>query len=81
MKINGLLMDDQDNVVTCVAEIRKGDQVVYLKDGKEETLEAKEDIPFCTRLPWWIFLRMGKWSNMENCWERPGRPSKRALGF
>ncbi|WP_075579662.1 UxaA family hydrolase [Acidaminococcus massiliensis] len=50
MKINGLLMDDQDNVVTCVAEIRKGDQVVYLKDGKEETLEAKEDIPFCHKI-------------------------------
>ncbi|WP_279127878.1 UxaA family hydrolase [Acidaminococcus fermentans] len=50
MKINGLLMDDQDNVVTCVAEIRKGDQVVYQKDGKMETLEAKEDIPFCHKI-------------------------------
>lgn len=35
MKINGLLMDDRDNVVTCVAEIHKGEQVVYKKtDGK-----------------------------------------------
>lgn len=50
MKINGLLMDDRDNVVTCVAEIRKGNQVVYQKDGKIETLEAKDNIPFCHKI-------------------------------
>ena len=42
MKINGLLMDDRDNVVTCVAEIHKGEQVVYKKDGREEQVEALE---------------------------------------
>lgn len=46
MKINGLLMDDRDNVVTCVAEIHKGEQVVYKKDGREEQVEVLENIPF-----------------------------------
>ncbi len=50
MKINGLLMDDRDNVVTCVAEIHKGEQVVYKKDGREEQVEALENISFCHKI-------------------------------
>ena len=49
MKINGLLMDDRDNVVTCVAEIHKGEQVVYKKDGREEQVEAWKTFPSATK--------------------------------
>ena len=31
MNINALLMDEQDNVVTCVAAVSKGSRIVYQK--------------------------------------------------
>ena len=34
MDINALLMDEMDNVATCVAEVLKGGQAVYRKGGE-----------------------------------------------
>ena len=31
MEINALMMDETDNVVTCVADVKKGMEVVYRK--------------------------------------------------
>lgn len=47
MNINALLMDERDNVVTCVAAVSKGDQIVYQKNGGLCTLTAEDDIPYC----------------------------------
>ncbi|CAK7058843.1 MAG: Galactarate dehydratase (L-threo-forming) [Enterocloster aldenensis] len=47
VKINALLMDSKDNVVTCVAPVSKGEQIVYQMNGQVCTLTAEEDIPYC----------------------------------
>ncbi len=47
MNINALLMDERDNVVTCVAEVAKGNQIVYQRNGEVCTLTAEDDIPYC----------------------------------
>lgn len=50
MDINALLMDETDNVVTCVTEVPKGEQVVYRKGEEILTLTAEEDIPYCHKI-------------------------------
>ena len=47
MKINALLMDSKDNVVTCVVPVAKGEQIVYQMNGQVYALTAEEDIPYC----------------------------------
>ena len=47
MNINALLMDERDNVVTCVAAVPKGGKIVYQKGSGVCTLVAEEDIPYC----------------------------------
>lgn len=50
LKVNALMMDDGDNVVTCVSEIRKGEQAVYMKGGELCTVTALDDIPYCHKI-------------------------------
>lgn len=50
MNVNALLMDPRDNVVTCVADVAKGEQVVYKKQGELLCLTAEEDIPYCHKI-------------------------------
>lgn len=50
MKINALLMDDRDNVVTCVTEVNAGENVVYQKGAEYLTLKAEENIPYCHKI-------------------------------
>lgn len=50
MKIDALMMDVTDNVVTCVREIKKGEKVVYYKDEELCEILAKEDIPYCHKI-------------------------------
>lgn len=50
MEINALLMDEKDNVVTCVTEVAAGQDVVYRKGGKLCTVKAEEDIPYCHKV-------------------------------
>lgn len=49
-KISALMMEAADNVVTCVAEIKKGETVVYRFDGEYRTVTAQEDIPYCHKI-------------------------------
>ena len=50
MDINALLMDNGDNVITCVTEVPKGHQAVYKKGGELLTVTALEDIPYCHKI-------------------------------
>lgn len=50
MEINGLLMDLKDNVVTCVAEVPKGSEVIYRKGKEICTITAEETIPYCHKI-------------------------------
>lgn len=50
MGINALLMDDDDNVVTCVAEVSAGQNVVYQRNHQICTLKAEENIPYCHKI-------------------------------
>ncbi len=47
MDINALLMDERDNVVTCVTGVSKGNQIVYQRNGEVCVLTAENDIPYC----------------------------------
>ena len=44
MEINALLMDEKDNVVTCVTEVAAGQDVVYRKGQEFCTVKAEENI-------------------------------------
>ena len=50
MKINALLIDDIDNVVTCVADVPSGSDVCYRKGDTLLSLRAEEDIPYCHKI-------------------------------
>lgn len=49
-KINALMMDITDNVVTCVAPITKGETVVYRREDEYCSILAREDIPDCHKI-------------------------------
>lgn len=50
MDINALLMNEADNVVTCVTEVSAGQDVMYRKGNRVCTLKAEEDIPYCHKI-------------------------------
>lgn len=50
MKINALMMDETDNVVTCMNEVAKGEQAVYRKGKELCSVTAVEDIPYCHKI-------------------------------
>ena len=50
MNINALLMDPADNVVTCVTEVHKGEEIVFKRNDEVCTLMAAEDIPYCHKI-------------------------------
>ncbi len=50
MKINALMMNEKDNVVTCVSEVVKGDMVVYRKGDEILSLKAEDTIPYCHKI-------------------------------
>jgi altronate dehydratase large subunit len=47
MRINALMMDITDNVVTTITEIHKGGQIVFRKGDELVSLEAADEIPYC----------------------------------
>lgn len=47
MEINALLMNENDNVVTCVKEVPAGEEIVYRKGSEMCHLKAVETIPAC----------------------------------
>ncbi|MBQ7067723.1 MAG: UxaA family hydrolase [Synergistaceae bacterium] len=50
MKINALMIDEIDNVVTCVEEVSKGSDVFYRKGDEILSLKAEENIPYCHKI-------------------------------
>ena len=50
MDINALLMNEADNVVTCVTEVSAGQDVMYRKGNRVCILKAEEDIPYCHKI-------------------------------
>ena len=48
--INALKMDERDNVVTCVKEVKRGEDVVYQEGASEMSLVAEEAIPYCHKV-------------------------------
>lgn len=50
MGINALLMGLTDNVVTCIADIAKGETVTYRRGTELCSLVAEEDIPYCHKI-------------------------------
>lgn len=49
MEINALLMDPKDNVVTCVAQVAAGSQVVYRRGTNCAPSPQKKPFPFATK--------------------------------
>ncbi|MCQ4727056.1 UxaA family hydrolase [Anaerotignum faecicola] len=45
MSVNAIMLRPIDNVVTVVGDVKAGDTVNYVMDGKNESVVAKEDIP------------------------------------
>ncbi|MDO4328422.1 MAG: UxaA family hydrolase [Lachnospiraceae bacterium] len=50
MKVNALLMDEKDNVATCVEEVQAGQEITYSREGKLCTIIAGETIPYCHKI-------------------------------
>ena len=50
MEIKALLMDETDNVVTCINEVKAGETVAYRKGDMVCTVTAAEDIPYCHKI-------------------------------
>ncbi len=43
--INAILLDEKDNVVTCVKEVKAGEEFCYRAEEGGRILCAREDIP------------------------------------
>ena len=43
--INAILLDEKDNVVTCVKEVQAGEEVTYRSSDGLKTLKTEEPIP------------------------------------
>lgn len=50
MEINALMMENTDNVVTCVNEVPAGAMAVYRKEDEICMVKAEEDIPYCHKI-------------------------------
>ena len=50
MKINALMIDESDNVFTCVEEVSAGNEVYYRKGNDILSVTAIEDIPYCHKV-------------------------------
>lgn len=50
MKVNALMMDNADNVVTCICNIEIGQIVYYKVDDEIKSIVANEHIPYCHKI-------------------------------
>ena len=50
MKVDALLMDPKDNVVTCVRDVKAGEVVHYRSKNEDLEILAKEAIPFSHKI-------------------------------
>lgn len=45
MRVNALIVNQNDTVIVATEELRKGDTAVFLNNGEYEDVVAKNDIP------------------------------------
>ena len=50
MRVNALMMDSTDNVVTCISDIEVGQIVYYKVDDEIRRIIANEHIPYCHKI-------------------------------
>lgn len=50
MTINAILLDEKDNVVTCVQEVKAGEEVTYRRGQAVCSLTAAQNIPNCHKI-------------------------------
>ena len=50
MVMNAIMLDATDNVVTCVKEVKAGEEVRYRFEDKVYSLIAEETIPYCHKI-------------------------------
>ena len=50
MKVDALIMDPKDNVVTCVRDVKAGEVVHYRSKNEDLEILAKEAIPFSHKI-------------------------------
>lgn len=50
MNINAILLDEKDNVVTCVREVSAGEEITYRTEHGTASLRAVQDIPYCHKV-------------------------------
>lgn len=48
--INAILLDEKDNVVTCVKEVQAGEEITYRSSDGLKTLKTEEPIPYCHKV-------------------------------
>ena len=44
--INAILLDEKDNVVTCVNEVQAGEEVTYPSSAGLKTFKTEDPIPY-----------------------------------
>ena len=71
--INAILLDEKDNVVTCVREVQPGETVTYRAAAGLKTLEAAETIPYCHKIALQdidegdVIIKYGEMIGRTNC--------------
>lgn len=50
MRVNALMIDSTDNVVTCISNIEVGQIVYYKVDDEIRRIIANEHIPYCHKI-------------------------------
>lgn len=50
MKVNSIMINDKDNVITVTIDIRKDENVNFFKNGEINTVIAKESIPIWNKI-------------------------------
>jgi altronate dehydratase len=50
MKVNTLMMDQKDNVGTCICDVSAGEKVSFICDGEKLEVKALENIPYCHKV-------------------------------
>lgn len=61
MKVNALLMDEKDNVVTCVEEVEIGQEILYDCGGKICTITAGKKFLIAIKWLWKNLNEDRKW--------------------
>lgn len=72
MTINAILLDEKDNVVTCIQDVKAGEDVVYREGEELRTLTALQPIPSCHKV---ALVDIGQGQDVIKYGEMIGRTS------